>query len=88
MGRPPRSPQAEAFGRRVRERRTALGVSQMELADAAGLHFTYLSSVERGRRNVTLVSALRLAGALGIDVGDLVAGMRPPEGVRPVEHDG
>lgn len=66
----------------------ALGVSQMELADAAGLHFTYLSSVERGRRNVTLVSALRLAGALGIDVGELVAGMHPPEDVRPVEHDG
>lgn len=66
----------------------ALGVSQMDLADAAGLHFTYLSSVERGHRNVTLVSALRLAGALGIDVGELVAGMHPPEGVRPVEPRG
>lgn len=88
MGRAPRSSEAEEFGRRVRERRVELGVSQMALADAAGLHFTYLSSVERGQRNVTLVSVLRVAGALGVDVGELVAGMRPPEGVRPIERDG
>lgn len=82
MSRVVRGPEAEEFGRRIRERRQDLGVSQMALAEAAGLHFTYLSSVERGRRNVTLVSLLRLAGALGTDPGDLIAGMRPPPGVR------
>jgi transcriptional regulator with XRE-family HTH domain len=77
-----RGPEAEEFGRRVRAHRTALGVSQMALAEAAGLHFTFVSSVERGRRNVTLPSIVRLAGALGVDPGELVGGMKAPKGVR------
>ena len=84
MTRAIRGPEAEEFGRRVRYHRERLGVSQMVLADAAGLHFTYVSSVERGRRNVTLPSVLRLAGALGIDPGTLIEGMPIPEGVHPL----
>ena len=70
------------FGKAVRRHRQALGVSQMALADAADLHFTYVSSVERGQRNVTLASIQRLAGALGVEPGELLAGMKPPKGVR------
>ncbi len=81
-----RGPEAEEFGRRVRARRTALGVSQMVLAEAAGLHFTFVSSVERGRRNVTLPSVLRLAKGLGVDAGELVSGIPAPADAQPVEE--
>lgn len=82
MTRAIRGPEAEEFGRRIRHHRERLGVSQMVLADAAGLHFTYVSSVERGRRNVTLLSVLRLAGALGVEPGTLIAGMAVPGDVQ------
>lgn len=84
MTRAIRGPEAEEFGRRIRHHRERLDVSQMVLAEAAGLHFTYISSVERGRRNVTLLSVLRLAGALGVEPGTLIAGMAVPEDVQPL----
>lgn len=60
----------------MRAHRKELGLSQMSLADRAGLHFTYVSSVERGERNISLENILRLAEALEIDPGDLVEGLR------------
>jgi len=54
-----------AFGSRVRELREAEGVSQEVLAQRAGLHRTYVGSVERGERNVSLLNMQRLADALG-----------------------
>ena len=71
-----RSP-TSLFGERVRARRLALGWSQMRLADEVGLHFTYVSSVERGERNISLQNILRLAAALGVDAGELVTGLAP-----------
>ncbi len=59
------------FGRRLREVRQARGLSQEELAFKAGLHRTYVSSAERGQRNVGLVNVERLAQALDIDIRDL-----------------
>jgi transcriptional regulator with XRE-family HTH domain len=47
-------------------------LSQERLAEMAGLHRTYISSVEQGRRNVALVNVRRLARALGVDTADLV----------------
>lgn len=71
-----RKPPPVVFGERVRARRLEIGLSQMELAERAGMHFTYVSSVERGLRNISLVNIVRLAEALGVDAGTLVAGMR------------
>ena len=59
------------FGRRLRELRRERGLSQEELAFRAGLHRTYVSSVERGERNVALINIERLARALEIDMCDL-----------------
>ncbi len=59
------------FGRRLREVRQARGLSQEELAFKAGLHRTYVSSAERGQRNVGLVNIERLAQALDIEIGEL-----------------
>jgi transcriptional regulator with XRE-family HTH domain len=70
------NPVQEAFGQRVRERRSELGLSQMALADRCGMHFTFVSSIERGKRNVSVVTLLRLAEGLGVEPGVLVDGLR------------
>jgi transcriptional regulator with XRE-family HTH domain len=67
----------QAFGHRVRAAREAKGLSQEGLADLAGLHRTYVSSAERGARNVSLTNILRLAGALDVRPGELVDGLQP-----------
>ena len=48
----------------------------MDLADHTGLHFTYVLSIERGKRNVSLTNIVRLAEGLGVDAGHLVQGLR------------
>lgn len=63
----------ERFARRLRHERSERGMSQEELAGLAGLHRTYVSSVERGERNITIDSMERLALAIGLDVVDLLA---------------
>lgn len=68
-----RTPAQIELGRRVRTRRKELGLSQMGLAERVGLHFTFVSTVERGERNLSLASLLAIAEGLGMDVGDLVA---------------
>lgn len=60
------------LGRRVRERRLELEMSQMALAEKIGLHFTFVSSVERGERNLSLHSLLRLADGLKLNPAVLV----------------
>lgn len=70
-----KSPATQAFGQRVRMRRIELGLSQETLAQRAGLHRTYVGSLERGERNVALINILRLGRALGIDAGSLISGI-------------
>lgn len=60
------------FATGLRRERTARGLSQERLADAADLHFTYVGSVERGERNISVDNMDRLARALGLDVTDLL----------------
>jgi transcriptional regulator with XRE-family HTH domain len=74
----PLSPATAEFGRRVRARREELGLSQEKLADAAGLHWTFVGQVERGQRNLTLHNILKLAAALETDSGQLVSKIAPP----------
>ena len=72
-----RSQVSEVFGKRVRRRRLELGLTQERLAERAGMHFTYIGSIERGLRNVSLLNIVRLARALKIDAGDLLRGLKP-----------
>jgi transcriptional regulator with XRE-family HTH domain len=76
----PLSDATAEFGRRVRARRTELGLSQEALADIAQLHWTFVGQVERGRRNLTLHNILKLAAALQVDPGELVQGIAAPPG--------
>ncbi len=61
----------KAIGNMIRDKRSALRLSQEELADRAGLHRTYISDLERGARNPTLDSLERLAAALEISTAAL-----------------
>lgn len=59
------------FGQRLRVLREAAGFSQEELADRAEVHRTYLSGIERGKRNPSLINLLRIARALDISLSTL-----------------
>ena len=54
------------FGQRIRELRKLKNMSQEELAYAAGLDRTYIGSVERGKRNISLINILKIADALEV----------------------
>jgi transcriptional regulator with XRE-family HTH domain len=62
----------ERFGMRVRERRVELGMSQENLSLNCGLDRSYIGSVERGRRNVSLLNITKIAKALGLDARNLL----------------
>ena len=59
-----------AVGRRVRELRKKIGVSQEELAARAALHRNYVGSVERGERDIGIVAMGRLARALEVSLAE------------------
>lgn len=55
-------------GKRVKELRNKLGISQEELAARAELDRTYITSVECGKRNISIVNVERLANALKVSL--------------------
>ena len=61
-----------ALGRAVHRQRIKLGISQEDFADQVGLDRTYVSGIERGIRNPTLLVLLRLAQVLGVPVAQLL----------------
>lgn len=65
----PRSPEHAALGEAVRTLRVDAGMSQEDLADAAGTDLTQVGGVERGVRNPSYTTLLRLANALDTSVG-------------------
>jgi len=62
----------KALGSAVRRRRQELGLSQEKLAHAADCHQTWVSSLERGRRNPSVLSLLRIARALKTTPAELM----------------
>ena len=63
----------ERFGFAVKLRREQLGLTQEDLAEKAGIHRTYLSDVERGTRNLSLLNIERLAAAMVVTMAELFA---------------
>jgi transcriptional regulator with XRE-family HTH domain len=61
----------ERFGFALKTRREELGLTQEEFAERAGIHRTYLSDVERGTRNISLLNIERVAFALSITLSKL-----------------
>ena len=62
-----------AVGRRVRDLRRQLQISQEELAERADLHRNYVGSVERGEREIGITAIGQLARALGMSLADFFA---------------
>lgn len=60
------------FGRNVRDLRTARGLTQEDLEGLTGIKRSYLSDMERGRRNPTVRALGRIAAALGVAPADLL----------------
>ena len=64
-----------AFGLAVRRAREAKGFTQERLAERAELDSTYISGIERGVRNASLISLVRVARGLGIPLAKLCEGV-------------
>jgi transcriptional regulator with XRE-family HTH domain len=64
-----------AFGEAVRRLRTSQSISQEKLAELAGIHRTYIGDVERGKRNIALLNMVKIAGALGLHLSELIVDM-------------
>ena len=60
------------FGQRIRSIRKSQKISQEVLAERCGLHYTYIGAVERGECNLSFDNIEKIAGALGVGMGDLL----------------
>jgi len=65
-------PILKQFGDRVKKLRRKNNWSQDELAKRAGLHRTYIGSIERSERNISLINLERVAKALKVKISDLI----------------
>src|SRR5580704_7225454 len=75
-----------SLGQRIREMRSKHGWTQEQFAEFCGVHRTYLGHVERGEKNVSLSTVLRVANALGVRISALFGRSQPTarEGLEPV----
>ena len=65
----PRKP----LGKAIRNQREKLGLTQEQLAEKAEMHTTYVSGVERGIFNISIMKLARIADGLGVRIRDLVS---------------
>jgi transcriptional regulator with XRE-family HTH domain len=70
--KPPVPKERKILALNLRRLRAEQGISQEELADRAGLHRTYVGSVERSERNVSIDNIAKLACALGVEAHELL----------------
>lgn len=61
-----------ALGHAIRQVREDRNLSQERLAELAGLHRTYISSVEQGRRNLSIENIQKIARAMGVSMTELI----------------
>lgn len=71
----PQSEAARKLGKRVKDARVALGLSQIQVWQISGIHFTNIGKIERGTANPALHTIVRLADALNLEASELVAGI-------------
>ncbi len=63
------------LGKKIRKMRESKGYSQEKFAELVGVHRTYMGSIERGEKNITIVTARKISDALNIDLTDLIKGI-------------
>ena len=62
---------AKTIGKRIRNYRNNLGLSQEKLAELSGCHPTYIGQIERGEKNATLESVEKISSALNVPLSKL-----------------
>ena len=75
-----------ALGKRVRELRAGLKLSQEQLAERSNLHWTHISGIERAQFNLKLSTLTQVGRGLGISLSDLFAGVGAPTRPKPVKR--
>lgn len=60
------------IGKKIAKQRNLLGLSQEELADKADLDRTYISGIERGKRNISVYTLKKITDALGIELSKIL----------------
>ena len=75
-------PYLDILGKRIRQKRHELGLSQEDLAHEAGLDRSYVGRIERGEHNLTFVSLVKVCRALGCDVAALTTGLPSVKGLQ------
>ncbi|MBI4852248.1 MAG: helix-turn-helix transcriptional regulator [Acidobacteria bacterium] len=70
---------SEKFGRVVKSARLNIGISQEKLAELANIDRTYVSMIERGKRQLTLEVANRIATALSTKLSELIRNVEAEE---------
>ena len=60
-----------SFGNIIRKIRLSKGISQESFADLCGLHRTYISDVELGKRNISIENIEKVANALGVRISEI-----------------
>ncbi len=73
------NPVSVLLGKRIQRLRKAAGYSQEAFANEVGVHRTYMSLIERGQRNMTVMSYIRIIRKLGIAEDELLKGLPTPD---------
>jgi transcriptional regulator with XRE-family HTH domain len=81
-------PLAKRVGILIRQLRRAAGMSQEAFADHCGLHRTYVGSIERGEKTVTIETANKLARALGLSLSELFRLLEKDESAQNEDRGG
>ncbi len=60
----------ELVGNRIRDIRKSKSLSQEQLGEMSGFHYTYIGGLERGERNISVVNLFKIADALDTDISE------------------
>lgn len=78
---------AKLLGSLIRHLRLEAGISQEEFADRCGLHRTYIGSIERGEKAITIETARKIAQALGIPLSQIFSELERLEAEQRDQND-
>jgi transcriptional regulator with XRE-family HTH domain len=79
----PAHPQLVLVGKKLRALREARGYSQENFALETGLARSYYSGIERGHRNLAALNLIKIADALGVEVGELFPDIKKLKAAKP-----